>query len=147
CRYSKGNGCGVRDEPGTCGWPVDACDKTSGPVCGCNGTSYATSCEAHRDGASIVHVGSCVPCREAAACASVANGKKPTFCRTSDGQCGRGREGVCWLRPAACPDGGVTVYGCDGKSYASACEARRIGIDVAHEGSCPASFDSTDSRK
>ncbi len=48
-----------------------------------------------------------------------------------------GGPGLCLPRPDACPDETAEVCGCDGETYASACEANRAGMHVAREGACP----------
>ncbi len=46
--------------------------------------------------------------------------------------------GVCMLlgKPKICPIGGTTVCGCDGKTYASACHANQVGINVMTSSAC-----------
>ncbi|MCZ7679600.1 MAG: hypothetical protein M5U28_12895 [Sandaracinaceae bacterium] len=53
------------------------------------------------------------------------------YCGFADG------SGVCRPRPADCAgEPSVTVCGCDGTTYASACEAHRAGVDDASSGPC-----------
>jgi hypothetical protein len=45
-------------------------------------------------------------------------------------------EGTCRSRPAECIAMDAPVCGCDGKTYANACEAAKAGTDVSREGAC-----------
>jgi CubicO group peptidase (beta-lactamase class C family)/aminoglycoside phosphotransferase (APT) family kinase protein len=143
CKYPEGNFCGVSGAPGTCGWPIDGCDANAPPVCGCNGTTYATQCKAHLEAQPTAYRGACVECSAAAPCLDVsANGKRtPTYCRVATDSLGTthggASHGVCLPRPATCPSGGAVACGWDGRTYESGCEARRAGTDVAHDGPCP----------
>lgn len=57
CRYSRGV-CG--SAPGRCRAKPDACLELLGdPVCGCNGTTYGSACDADTAGVSIAHRGEC----------------------------------------------------------------------------------------
>ncbi len=46
--------------------------------------------------------------------------------------------GVCMLlgKPKVCAAGGAAVCGCDGKTYASACHAKQVGINVMANTAC-----------
>ena len=75
CGGSAGTGCAEREfcqfSPGTCGFadvfgvctqipgPPCVCPVVFDPVCGCNGTTYGSACEAHCSGVSIAHSGPC----------------------------------------------------------------------------------------
>ncbi len=58
------------------------------------------------------------------------------FCNFGDGSCGAGdKQGHCELAGGAlCQQ--VVVCGCDGKTYASACQAHANGVDTTNKTSC-----------
>jgi hypothetical protein len=45
-------------------------------------------------------------------------------------------QGTCTKRSLSCY-GGSQVCGCDGKTYNSQCDARRLGANVKSNGACP----------
>ena len=47
-----------------------------------------------------------------------------------------GQAGQCRPRPGICAAVNKPVCGCDGRAYASACEANLAGTDAAYEGTC-----------
>ncbi|MBI5665215.1 MAG: hypothetical protein HZC49_09075 [Nitrospirae bacterium] len=100
------------------------------PVCGCDGKTYSSPCDADRNGISISHKGTCEPL---SACMSNSDcGYDYLYCSRPDGQCGG--EGVCKAVPNMCLIG--SVCGCDGKTYGSECEAIANGADISHRGIC-----------
>jgi hypothetical protein len=53
------------------------------------------------------------------------------------GLCGAAdAEANCLPRPAECIATDAPVCGCDGKTYANACEAAKAGAGVLSEGAC-----------
>jgi hypothetical protein len=59
CDYPRQAQCGAADQTGTCQPTPDACDDVYDPVCGCDDRSYGNECEAHAQGVSVAHAGSC----------------------------------------------------------------------------------------
>ncbi|RMD85467.1 MAG: Kazal domain-containing protein [Candidatus Dadabacteria bacterium] len=102
------------------------------PVCGCDGNTYDTACEAIMAGVPIDHEGACeLPCASDADCA------QGEACWTPPGQCDA--PGRCAPIPTDCPlmMPAFPVCGCDGTTYPSVCDALLAGASIAHEGPCP----------
>ena len=62
-----------------------------------------------------------------------------THCEWSDKLCGSRTHGACASFPGGvlCAISAEPVCGCDGKNYASPCEAARAGVDISSNASCP----------
>ena len=59
CAYTEGLYCGGADAEATCRPRPEVCDAIYSPVCGCDGQSYANSCEASRAGSGVMSSGAC----------------------------------------------------------------------------------------
>jgi hypothetical protein len=58
CQFAE-NRCGLVDDIGIC-TPMDrSCDSSVAPVCGCDGVTYANTCQRRRAGVSAAHQGPC----------------------------------------------------------------------------------------
>ena len=130
---------------GTCKAKPAVCGKDIAPVCGCNGKDYLNACSAAQQGISVAKDGSCAPsspCQPGtndAACLCKVGGDAAcgagAFCSAAKlGGCGG--VGLCWPKPATCPDLAKPVCGCDGATYGNACAASAAGVNVASEGPC-----------
>jgi hypothetical protein len=90
CDFPEDVDCGRADGAGTCRAITDvACGEIWNPVCGCDGTTYSTSCHAYQAGMSIDHDG---------ACGQV--GVPPGYQCVSTGA-------MCLIAPPECPEGQV----------------------------------------
>lgn len=64
CNYETaagGQGCDgtIADAGGVCEATPQACTQQQAPVCGCDRRSYGNPCEAHANGAAVLHDGAC----------------------------------------------------------------------------------------
>ena len=108
-----------------------ACNAFDGePVCGIDGGTYPSACEADCAGVDIQSDG---PCADEA-CTSDAECGPTQFCDTGL-SCGAG-PGTCEARPDFCYRKLSPVCGCDGQTYDNPCSAHAMGVSVASEGEC-----------
>ena len=116
---------------GRCAKKPAACPDLWSPVCGCDGVTYPSACEAAMAGAAVDYSGKCkVPtCKTNGDCAAT------QYCRKKPGSCDG--EGLCTARPHACPDLWAPVCGCDDVTHGNSCEAAAAGAAVAAKGECP----------
>jgi hypothetical protein len=111
-----------------------ACPEIYAPVCGVDGRTYGSLCEATCAGVEVAHDGSCEakPCGEDGAACSEAQ-----FCEFPVGTCGKaGETGECREQPQVCPRHFEPVCGCDGRTYPNDCARQAAGVSLAHPGPC-----------
>ncbi len=60
CQHDIGADCGRADAPGTCQTPPTTCTPGGAQVCGCDGVTYASECEAHMAMSGVDHAGACL---------------------------------------------------------------------------------------
>ena len=103
---------GCPQQPGYCVETLPQCDPNSGLVCGCNGKTYTSECEAEDLGKNIAHAGVC-----------------PVNC---GGQTCAGNN-FCQLPPGACSQFNV-------RCYADLWEQlhETVGMCVPYPADCPA---------
>ena len=124
-----------QDDQGVCVKIPSACQGISDPVCGCNGTTYASACLADNAGVSVQHLGAC---ETETACGGTAGVtcEADQFCKKDVGACAADAEGVCTPLSLSCPSTFLPVCGCDGMTYGNSCQAHAAGFDVAYAGAC-----------
>lgn len=134
CHYSN-NSCGAQGATGTCKTRPLTCGGTSSKVCGCDGNTYPSDCDARRAGVDVAHSGKCststTQCSPSKKC--------PTgqYCDYPNNTCGQsGQKGTCKPKPTSCPIGGNKVCGCDASTHANDCVAYSNGTDIDHMGKC-----------
>jgi hypothetical protein len=143
CDFPSGAACGAGDVTGVCKPAPTVCDDVHDPVCGCDGETYANACEANGKGVSVAHTGECKPGggpKPGKACGGLTGltCADDQYCNfPPDAACGAGDvTGLCTPTPKVCDDIYSPVCGCDGETYANACEANGKGVSVAREGEC-----------
>lgn len=133
--------CTMGNVAGVCAKAPEACADAGEPVCGCDGTTYASDCHRVAVDAVLRHAGACegppAPC-------SFSDSTCPAgqFCEFPVGDCGEGQSGDCRPKSAEpcnlCTEfmGGV-VCGCDLMTYPSDCDRWAAGVAKWFDGPCP----------
>ncbi len=107
------------------------CPELKSEVCGCDGQTYRTACNAAAAGVSVAIERAC-PCGP-----TLGECPEGSFCNFPTGACGNPEpSGNCAVVPNQCPDVIVPVCGCDGEDYDSACEAAKRGLSIRVVGPC-----------
>jgi hypothetical protein len=131
--------CTLPDAAGQCA-PVPTSCPAGTPVCGCDGTTYASDCARLAAGVTKMHDGACDPAPPAL-CSSNADCGAGFFCEFAPGSCGEGGPGTCAPKRstpcdlcAAFVDG--PVCGCDLVTYPTQCARQAAGVAEYFVGSC-----------
>jgi len=110
----------------------DDCNPGSGPVCGCDGTTYDNDCERLEAEVAARHLGDCRP----ESCGGFRGQSCPTGKVCSLESCSPEATGLCQPLPTTCQDVGQAVCGCDGQTYRNDCLRLLAGV-ARSSGSCP----------
>ncbi len=143
CSYAADAFCGAADATGTCTPKPESCDAVYDPVCGCDGVTYGSECEANLAGISSAAAGECdePPPTSGAICGGLLGAGCPAdqYCNFDEpAQCGAAdATGLCAEKPTGCTGEFVPVCGCNGVTYSNACVAASAGVSVASQGECP----------
>lgn len=115
----------------------DSCPTVTQTVCGCDGKTYANSCDASLKRQSVAQQGTCN-----LSCGGPSKAKCPagSYCKYDDGVCAsETTAGTCETIPSATACATAVpapVCGCDLKTYDSRCDAQAAGVSVAADGAC-----------
>jgi hypothetical protein len=126
--------CLIDDAAGVCKVLPTMCPDQIKPVCGCDGKTYTTECDAAGKGVNVLHQGACEQI-----CGTLAGYTCPSgqYCAFSTGACqAMDPKGSCKLPPTACTDEYVPVCGCDNRTYGNECLAAQAGVSVLRLGAC-----------
>lgn len=111
---------------GLCRPKPDTCGASTGSVCGCDGVTYASACEAGHQGISVASAGACV-----AGCGADGGCPAGLVCSQCD------VFGLCTDAAALCASASAELScGCDGRTWGSQCERAQAGVGLQHLGAC-----------
>lgn len=137
-----------------CGSTVTPCGTDSACIGGAAGTTSSSTTTAGTTTASTTGgMGGASSATSTAASSSastgtgsgvICGGKKGATCTATEycdfpaDACSLADEsGTCVARPVGCPDIYAPTCACDGKVYASPCDAQGAGVDINLNGTCP----------
>lgn len=121
---------------GTCEDRPELCPPLYSPVCGCDGQTYSSECDAHSAGVNVDYSGECggePGCYSNEECGD-SSGNLKQFCLYDVGVCWG--PGTCTEYPTTCGDIYAPVCGCDYVTYENECMAHISGVSVMYEGEC-----------
>jgi len=118
---------------GFCNRIPTSCPPNVLPVCGCNGLTYLSECEANMKGVSVDSRG---PCPLTVFCGSTSDCPEFFYCKKPVGVCTGSTLGKCIAQPDTCSTQYDPVCGCNGKTYTNGCFADLAGISIYSIGLC-----------
>ena len=147
CKFAPAARCGAADATGECTAKPQVCTDQYDPVCGCDGMTYGNSCGAATAGTSVASRGACGSSSGTLgvgdSCGGFVPAGSPTcsaglFCQHQPGAlCGAAdAPGECVAIPTNCPSEGDLVCGCNGVTYANACNAALAQVGILDVGRC-----------
>jgi hypothetical protein len=104
----------------------DDCPRELNPVCGEDGQTYRTACNAACRGVEVANQGSCTP----AGCSDERPCPDPLICQ----------EGRCIERPCECPDIRAPVCDTRGRTHPNECLMMCAGAELDYPGPCVEGF-------
>jgi hypothetical protein len=111
CEFDLSAQCGVFDQGGHCAVQPQVCPALYKPVCGCDGRSYSSDCNAHGAGVSVKHDGLCTvaECTAAGGKPKYSTGADIPSCTSGEEQwnLSGGIEPVICCLPKSDPGGGA----------------------------------------
>jgi hypothetical protein len=132
CEVPPGS-CDLDGVTGVCIPIRDDCGFLWDPQCGCDGVTYANTCERLKAHAWLDHPGEC---GDACGPEGYPLCAYSEFCEWPTSSCGEWGVGECITAPWDCLDIEDPVCGCDGHTYGNDCYRQQARVSLLHAGPC-----------